>query len=617
MADRDLSSLTDEELEYVISNDGQLPKHLTEQASPGMGAQQLAERNALVEKKAAYQTPAQEDYTLGMSGPARFAAGFGANITEPFIGAKEKLQLAFPGEGDAGKAELARIAAEREQRRGHIANLMKTPAGQAGAFAGEAIPAAVVGASVPAQMALAGGRGFLAGGSDKPTGIGGELATSGVKGLIEAGTAGALTKGLNYAGKIGGAALGRTTPEGATALELDAAARRMGLPPLSVGQLDPASAAATIERGLSGYPASVKAQADALAERMALTRQVPAAVGSGTEAQVIPGGALMKDMSEAAKKVMSQGSEKYKAVDQWVADQGLTGVAPQETYNALKSIQTKLTPKGGTPLDNPAFNLIDNYNPQAMDWIRNGIKSGQSVQQIVQNGIPLSAYHEMRVAAGKALNSLMRAPSHQLTAEMSTTRRELADLIKSLDADAEKWALKNKDNKEAMDLYNNAKEYYAKVVAPTAIENPVARKLTTRRNPYQSADQLYSELLAPTKQEFVDRLLPTMTPEGRDALNLFRNVPELGRAVLNREAPKVSEKGGLSSLWAAARNPATAAGEMTPGLAWLGKTRPGKRLYFAEDTLRPGTLAGGLATGTAQYPQGEMSSAVQRKLNLR
>ena len=557
---------------------------------------------------------------LGGTGE-RFLAGIGRSMSAPFRGAAEKFQIAFPGDTPEAKARtLADIAEARHGDTLAGKFLGATPAGNAGEFLGKAIPAALLPPSAGAQALGYGVLGALSGGPEKPTGLLDELGTSAVQGGIDAASAGAMTSLGGMLGQSYNAARGKFSPEGLRARGIDQAAKNLGLSPLPFDRLYPGSPSSVIASKLPGYPAETTGIADELGAALQTTRQVPKAVGRGTETQATPGGALADDLAAAVNARKAQGRAKYQAVDEFAMDQGLDPLVPTYTYGKLHEIAKKLTPQGKSAESNLALSLLTRYDEPAFDWLRGAGARGISAKDAVQGGIPMSTYHDMRVATNRAINQLDRAASGNTpTADVFEARSQLIDLKRALDADAERWAKQNAGNTEAMGLYNNAKEFYANVVAPAVLDNPIAKRSTSMSRGYQSADQMYADLLNPQKQEMIDRLLPTMNQRGRDTLSVFRDVPGVGKILANPrgEAMPPSGEGTVGPLLKASLgHPLIAASEMMPGLSQVfRKSNLVKRLAAAEDPTKGGALGRALAVG-AQYPANETEMRVRNLLSL-
>jgi len=580
--DIDFSNLSDEELRAYI--DG---KDISK-AAPGAGSR-VAE-----EKRAGYEAligraPKTQAEEIEPSAFKRGAAAMGGRMREPFVGLAEKFELAFPGAKPAtAEATRQRVGLDRSNRRDIQQGLEETTAGQFGGFAGQALPFAAAPLRVLPQAALAGGIGFLTGGADRPGSFGGEMASSGFSGAVDAAATGSGMGAVKILGKAVSGARGRYTPEGAEAMELDAAARRMGLPRTTVGQLDPLAPEA-----LRAHPELAIQQARALEQRLASQRTVPNPAG-GTMEQTVPGGRLKQGLEDAINVRRQQARGMYAAVDDFASNQGLSNVDPNYTLNVLSSAN-RLTPSGKQPTgNNIVYNLLDTYDPDAFAWM----KTAGSVKNAKANGMTMTQYHDARVAVGRSLNSLDRKNPADLTSDQIDAKKILIDLKKALDNDVERWAKTNSKNQEAVDLYNRAKDFYA-TTAADATNNPLARKIASKSRGFQSSEQMYNALINPSNRTLSDRLLPTASRETADALRVLQDLPDVGAVVARGSVPSGGASRELGALARGAMgHPGLAAIEMTPGLRWLSSTNPAKRAYFgAPPTNR--------ALGPAvQYPAG-------------
>lgn len=615
----DYSTLTEEQLDALISGQKAEVAAASEPAAPGQGAAQLARRNAAAAELARMQEgapPIAEQ--IEPSAWKRALAGMGGAMLDPLAGAAEKIRMAFPGEGETGKQTFADVGAERTARRGALSQLRETPAGQAGAFVGEVAPYMAAPASIPAQMGMAGGIGFMRGGADKPSGIGSELMTSGLNAAVESGTTGAVMKGLQLAGKGVNAARGRYSNEGQKLMDLDAAAQRVGLTGElrpGIGQLDPNSPAGIMERNMPSYSKRVEQQAAKIAEELTSQRQTPGVKPGSTVTQDIPGGKLTDELTQAINTRMTQGADKYKAVDDLAAANGVGNITPIYSVPQLSRLQKNAAK--GDEASLLAVNMVGDYDQYALSWLGNQLASGATQAQIKAAGIPVSEYHMTRVAVNKALNNLQRVNPANKTGTQMQAQRMLTDLRDGLDNEAEAWAKQNAGQREVIDAYNSAKQFYRETVAPAILDNPFARKVTSRRTPFKTAEELYGAMQAPGNQELIDRLVPTMGPIGRDIETTLRGLPDVGRTLARREAPPATSRGGLEALARTGLgHPMTALAEMAPGLGWVGRTTPAKRLYAAQDPLSQPLSARATVAGS-QYLQDDPASKVRKILSQR
>jgi len=598
MAD-DYSKLSDEELDNLIAGRVNAP------AGQGTKAATTA-RAAVQEKSARVEGGPPIAEQIEPSAVKRGLAGMGGAMLEPVMGLAEKAQLAFPGEGAEGAANIKRVADERAQRRMYQRQLEETPAGQAGAFAGEVLPYVAAPARIPAQMAAAGGLGFLRGGPDRPTGIGSELMTSGARGGLEAATTGVLMKGAQLAGRGANAALGRFSDEGADALRTNAAAERLGLPSPTVGQLMPRSAMGKIESVLPGRDELIEGQAKALGSKMSKDIVTP----EGNIADV--GGVYLDEMKNAVQKRYQLAGEKYKAVDELVDSQGLGNLFPVYTARSVTATNS--------PGYTTASELLGRYGFDAAGM------QGMKAADLGKLPLRFEDYHTMRVATNKALGALDRGignaerMGNAVPTENKAARKWLSDLKTALDSDAENWATRHAANAEAVGAYKDATAYYRDVVAPTILDNPLARKVASTRSGYPSGDAALRAATSTSGIPMVERLRPTMTPQGEDMTTVLRNLPEVAETLLSKTGTAPERQGALGRAVRATLSHPLAAAETAighvPGLESLSRSMLMKRLAASRDPLDQAML-GRMMAGGAQYPQGGLEQRAERVFGLR
>jgi hypothetical protein len=584
----DLSVLSDEELKAIIAG-ADLSK-----AEPGRGMEAMgAKRAAYSELQDRAPKPIAEE--IEPSAWRRGMAAFGGALTEPALGLKEKFELAFPGGN--GEATRARIAADRTERRGIQRQLEETTAGQFGGFMGKAAPFALAGPTAGGQSAMAAGLGFLEGGPDTPKGLGSELASSAFKGGVDAITTGALTKGAQLGTKAVSGAMGRYTPDGQRAMELDASAKRLGLPSPSIGQLDPLAPEA-----LRAHPEMAVQQAQALQARMAGSKAVPDPSG-GQMSQEIPGGVLKEGMREAVSARKAQADEMYKAVDDYVSANNLQPVAPLFTLRTLAGVakNPQFNKKPGQSADlNKVFQLLDGENPAAFQWL----KQAGSPKAAQAQGMSFAQYKEMRQTVGAVLEDLRATSPKDRKSWHNTAINELNDLKSALDNDVTRWGNQNSNNPEAIELYKRANDFYRDVAAP-ATKSDVAVKSALpigHKRGWAGPEGMYASVTNPLNRSLVERLLPTASRETSDMLNVLQNLPDVGAVVAKGSVPTGGASRELGALARAALgHPGLALLETAPGARWLSTTRPAKGAYFGRGYGKGAAHAVGPAL---QYPAG-------------
>lgn len=624
----DYSQMTDEELDAIINGLD------TQDEEQGFGQDQvLVPAIAAAQERTAAEAT-RPDYTQGMSPLELGLAGIGSDINELYQGIKEKGQLAFAPPGKAGADTVARIQADRAERNRINEQLMSNPEAIAGQFAGSAITAAAAPARVPAQIALEASKAFLAPGSEKPTSLAGELMGSLARSGVAAGTAGVAGKALGALGRTGGATLGKFTPEGEVAMRTKAAAQRLGLPSTSLGQLYPSSSTASIEKALPGYGERVIDQAKALREALDKPIRVP----EGDIPNV--GAAYVDELANATSARMAQGTDKYKLVDQYVAANNLGSLMPSSSSRVIAS--------QGDPGYEVGSSLLERYGYDLSNT--RGVPS----KQLATIPLTFEEFHKARVATNKALNTLDRGMATaekmgaSIPAENRAAKNYLTQLKNSLDRDAETWAQKHSGNREALELYKDATQYYRDVVAPTVLDNPIARKATSKSRGFKSGQEGLSAVTSSAGIPMVDRLYPTMTRRGQDMTDVLRNLSDVRATALSKDlqAPE-TRQGVLQVLRAATGHPVTAVETVTsrvPGMRGLSESNLAARLMGARDVLsgnKPTRISplqafqqkgvGGLrdrlaprqgmiprtAYGLAQYPQGHLNQKADELFGIR
>jgi len=597
MTDRfDVTTMSDDELRTLAGESN------VAEAPPGKGMEVLNTRNKAVAEIASRQAPPPTTAEQIEPNPwLRGLAAAGGRLQEPIIGMAEKFQLAFPGGGESGDATVRQIGEERTARRAAQRQLEETPAGQFGGFVGQAAPYVLAPAHPLAQAGTAGGIGFLTGGADEPSGFWGEMGASGAQGGIDAAVTGTITKGIQLAGKGIAGARGRYTPEGYKAMELDAAAKRLGLPNTTVGQLDPLA-----PHILRGDPELAMAQAAALEKRMGATRQVPNPTG-GREEQIVPGGLFKAGVEDAIKARKAEARSMYQAVDDYVQANNLPNITPNYTVNTMGAIAKRYVKKPGDPADtNRIFKMLDAEDPQAFAWL----KAAGSPKAAKQVGMDFTSYQDARTLVNATLTDLRAIKPANRKSWQNDAIKDLDDLIQAMDNDANRWAKSNSGNQEAVDLFNRAREFYRTVAAP-ATQNEMARKMAMSQSKggYESMERMYGDVINPANRSLVDRLMPTASRETQDTLLVMRDLPDVGEVVAKGKIPNSAERSGLGALAdAALHRPGLALMRAAPGLRWLSSQSLPKKVYFGAP---PTSRALGPA---AQYVADPASESIQSRL---
>lgn len=571
MADRfDVTKMSDEELEAYASG-----LDIT-QAPPGEGARVRQERVAATRERAARIDPPPTAEQIEPSSIKRGLAAVGGAMQEPFLGIAEKFQLAFPGSTpSAAEATRARIGEERTARRTAQRQLEDTPAGQFGGFVGKAAPFAAAGPTAIGQAAMAGALGFAGGGPDAPDSLSNELINSAFTGAADAATTGIAVKGLQTVAKGLSGARGRFTEEGARAMATDAAAKRLGIPSPTIGQLSPNAV-----RALQAPDDLVARQAAAMEKATGKAIQLP-------EGEVMQtGGAYLDELTTAVKNRLALGSEKYSAVDQFIDEKGLQPLLPRYTANMATATKTKGYDLAADAMEKYGFPL------RSME--------GMTSKELGNIPLTMTNMHEMRVAANRALRFMDRmaeAPSNVGRPDINDARKFLRNFKDSIDSDMGQWAKLNKGNADAVKIYEDANKYWRDVVGPTVSENPLAKKILSRSRGFDVPVEAISASTSTKGTALTDLLRPTMSRRGEDMTAVLRNLPDVRATMLG--APQQSAmQGGLETTLAATGHPLQALMNKAPGLSSLSRLPVMKWSYF-------GKPAPGAAVGpAAQYPAG-------------
>jgi len=614
MALPDFSKMTDEELDALIAGK-------TESTLLGVVPAVAEVKRQVVQN--------YEDTAQGMNPVELGLAGIGSEINAVGQGLKEKGQLAFTPSGPEYDELLKQVASDRAERNRLDSQLLSNPAAAAGKLLGQIGVAAAAPARLPAQMALEAALGSSKAGGGKPTGLANELMNSGLSGGTSALTMGAVGKGVEGVGKVLGAATGDLTAEGLRALQTKKAAERLGLPPTSVGQLYPTSKAADVEKALPGYGARTVEQAKSL--RTALDR--PTVLPEGEVSDV--GRAYVDELGQAGANRMQLASDKYKAVDRFVEEQGLGGITPLYSARAI------------TNTNNPGYdvatNLLGRYGFDA------AATRGATAKELAAVPLAFENIHTMRVATNKALNAIRRgissaeAQGASIPAENAAAEKYLRDFKTALDSDAEAWAARHAGNKEALDKYKDATEYFKTVAAPTVLDNKLARKAMSSTRGFPSGGAGLRAATGTEGTHSVDLLYPTMTQRGQDMTDVLRNLPDVRATALSQDlAVPRSGSGVLRLAQAAAGHPlatAETAISRIPGLKAMSESMTAARLMGANnklvgdapsalsplEALRSGQLRSRLAPsqgalpraawGAAQVPQEALDERARRLLS--
>ncbi len=611
-----LSNPTEEELDEFIANAGtKIGATARPAGTDPVTGKPLTAGDAI---RSMFGADKPQDTSLGY-GPVDLArAGAGSELNRMYQGAKHGMQMLFaPDNPEAKKAMLARIAKERGETATIDKMLMENPSAKLGSFLGNAAVYAAAPARIPAQMALAGAQGFLNDPQGETEGLANDIAVRGSNAALQSALTGVVGKGVQVVGKTLGAAAGKFTDAGKEAMALrDAAKRELGID-LGLPELDKHTWLSAFARRAPGYEKSLQESAGKLAESMQRVKQVPSLSGRSTSDRMMPGEDLRIALADSAKRIEAGGRARWEALDDYLLQNNVPQVKPDNFLPTVENIgktftSVKNTRSGPVYKGNEVFDRVADYNDQAASWLKMmaGTPTGQ------QGSVPFSALNDIRMAVGKALSRAerdMAAPNPvQATRE---ARNELRKLYATLNTDLESWAKTNAKTGETKQLFDEANAYWRERMIPDVVQNRLARKVMqgeigAKPRSFESAEQMYGDILGKGGEERVARLAETLSPRAKTQIDVLRT--------LDAAAPRQPDGGlaGLALLRAAQVHPLSSAGMGTvlphaPGIRWASRSRPIQALHFAEDVLRE-TPKGRMAFGAAQYPEDAVETRTRR-----
>lgn len=563
----------------------------------------------------------ESDASLGFSAPKLIAAGHGANINRLGQGIKHGTQMLFaPDEPTAKKRLYEQIARERAETSAIDKMLMQNPSAKFGSFLGNAATYGLLApARVPAQMAFAAGEGFLRDPESGKDSLLGEFTSRAGEAALQSAVTGAVGKGVQAIGKSYGAATGKFTEAGKEAMALrDAAKKELGID-LGLPELDRNTWLSAFARRGPGYEKSLQESAGKLSESMQRVKEIPSLTGRSTTARAMPGEDLRQALAESAKRIEEGGRVRWQALDDYLLQNNVPQVKPDSFLPTVDSIgrtftNVKNTKSGPVYKSNEVFDRVADYDEQAASWLK--LMAGAPPEK--QGSVPFSALNDIRMAVGKALSRAerdMSAPNPvQSTRE---ARNELRKLYATINSDLESWAKTNAKTGETKALFDEANAYWRERMIPDVVQNRLARKVTqgeigAKPRSFESAEQMYGDILGKGGEERVARLAETLSPRAKTQIDVLR--------ALDAAAPQQTGGGlaALALLQAAQGRPLSAAGTgialpHAPGIRWASRSRPVQALHFAEDVLRD-TPAGRTAFGIAQEPARRVESRLKRVL---
>lgn len=615
MNEDDFSNLSDDELKALIEG-----KDVTA-APPGKGAQVAAERRAGYEELMRRTTP---DYSQGMGGGELVLAGMGMIPARLGRGVAELAQMATLSDDPKTRAQqLQQYATAREEANRIDEELLKNPSAMAGRLVGEGIVAAGAPARLAAQVGTQGAMGFLEPPARGTKGFGSELTNRGVTGAERGIVTGAIGYPMQFLGKSIGAARGQYSPEGQRAMGLNAAAQRIGVNP-TLRDLNPSSEMAGFEGQLFGRAKEVEKQLEGFNRAAREVKAIPSASGASTTDRVLEGEKLRGAVVDATQNLRTTGQKMWADLDDYIAQNKIQPVIPQQSFQKAEDILTTYTPKHpkkGYQFDaNPIFSRVAYYDEEAA---KNLIAMARAPKQAVQFGAPFQDLHKLQSAVGKAYARAQRdAGVPGSGEEAKQALKELKALYASMSQDVDSWmstVATKTGNDELTKLATSARDFWRDAVIPgTSGRLPSkASKGTWRQNirGYAEPRDFYSDLAKAQTQ--LDELLPYMSQEQQDLIRTFSGMPDLQKVLVSGQAHPPATGGAMLTnvggmmLGSPLQLMKGALGH-TPVVRDLAGSNVGKRMYFAENALQNSPL-GHAANALAQKPRWDLQNWIQEK----
>ena len=591
----DPNQMSDEEfLEYIRNPDLSESELKRMILSPAVRAAQQVE----AERRAQEPSPLTE----GMGGWELYRRGLEQSLLDPLVRGPEDLARAVWSGPPEQMQEYNRQKAERQAMERAVG---ETTAGKLGYFTGKAGMSMALPARLGAQILGAGVGGFLSPTQKPVGGAGSELMTRAVQAGEAAGTTAAVGLPMSAIGRALGASTGRFTPEGAKAMELDEAAKRIGVT-RDIASLDPSGPLAGFERSLPGYPRTVERQIREFTEAAKKDVAIPSRSGRSTETRTLEGEKIREAIEEAGKNLQQVGSSMWNDLDAYIVQNNLPGVKTGLATARVSDIASKYTPKvrGQSSLDkNPIFQRVEEFDPDAATLLKQFFLDPKKPPVI-----PFSDLHKVQTAVGKAMSRAERdagAPGASMTDRQART--ELKNLYGSLMNDVDAWGTKNP---QAQEMFDQARGFWREVVVPGVITNKPygkASKGPYGRNPrgYSEPSQLYRDVLSNPRA--IQDLYPYMGQTGKDLVDTLGSMDDVGRALMGRvEHPQASGMGAQTvaagSVIGSPLQLSKALISHFPGIHQTLNSPIGKRTYFARNVLRD-TPLGRVSWGMLQEPQ--------------
>lgn len=531
-----------------------------------------------------------------------FQLGLKKSLADPFVhGPHELVKSIWSGP----QSEMDQLNQEKAARQALEQEVMKTTPGKLGFFAGKAGISAIAPARLGAQVGTAALGGFMSPTEGPVRGPGGQIASRGMQALEAGGTTAAVGIPLSALGRSLGAATGRYSPEGARAIELSEAGKRLGVD-RGISDLDPASSISGFERSLPSHPRSLEKQIGQFTRAAQEEVKIPSKSGKSTETRTLEGEKLRKSIEEAGKNLQGVGNSLWNELDSYVVQNNLPGVKAKLAQTRLMDIDRAYTPKikGQVRIDrNPILQRVEEYDPESAIALAQMLTDPKKVPQL-----PFSDLHKIQSAVGKAMARAERdasAPGASLMDRKS--RIELRNLYGSLMTDVDSWGVKNPT---AQEMFNEARGFWRDVVVPGVITSKPygkASKGVYGMNPrgYSEPSQLYSDVVKNPRA--MQDLYPYMDQTGRDLVDTLSSHPELAKSLIaNTKSPAASGMGtqtvAAGAIIGSPLQMSKAMVSQAPGIHWFMNSPVGKQLYFSRNVFND-TPLGRASWGMLQEPQ--------------
>ncbi len=487
----DLSKLSDEELDAIISG-----RSLQPQAETTPGAANAASRQQML-SPSAQQTP--EDFSRGMDPAELFLAGIGGNLKGMGLGvARGAAGVAGALPGVDFSSEKAELDAAAREHGATMRDLRRTTPGMLGDVASDVGLAAATPVARGASMV---------GNAARTAAMTAPLATTQAYGQGQSAGESLITGAMAGAGGAGASALFDTAAKGINAIRgkwedpsrkyLRDFAREKGVD-LRTGDL---------------YPNSVVRRAENIVD-YAGGKKLPTQTNELDEVLFGNGNQIAQGIGRARKVVDAENTALWSPVYEAAEAAGTTNVRPVGLYKALAD-------------------LIDTY-PQALNKIENQ-QTRRLLETVATSGggkqLPGLTFREMRELQ-QAIGPELAAMKIQV-ANGSMTKGQVdavSNLYASTKADLKRWGNAGQ-NQKAYSLYEQANDVFKKNFLPF-YDNDIVLKL--QKGLYEGHnEQMLQDLLRPLGRTQREQLLWYLGKTDHDAAGYVELVKAADRAARN------------------------------------------------------------------------------------